>query len=113
MVQWATAEITKVQALAFLAISVAVIIAIGATFYRTKALVPTAVMAITGGLVLYAVHNTGVFQQKVGEDIHGLRPAVVLAAAAHTSGLAPQLTTRQHAHLQHKRAAGTDSRSWS
>lgn len=78
MTQWLTQEILKLQQVAEGAVVLVVITVVIATYARTKAIVPTVGALVFGFVVIWAVHNTGWFENKVGQEFNGLAPIVVL-----------------------------------
>lgn len=79
MTQWLTQEILKLQQVAEGGVVLLVILVVIATYAKTKAIVPTLGALVFGFVVIWAVHNTGWFETRIGQEFNGLAPTLVLA----------------------------------
>ena len=81
MITWATTMTGKVHALLLLMLGVAIVWGIIKTYHATHALVPTALVGLTGGAAMWFATSYLTVSDKVGTDMNpgaaGLRPVVV------------------------------------
>lgn len=83
MIDYLTEKLTEVQTLLLAGLAVLVIWAVATVFLKTRALIPTAVMLVVGGLVLWGTANSDWFAEKIGEEASlGDQTIVVPFAAA-------------------------------
>lgn len=76
MIDYLTEKLGEVEALILAGLTVVVIWAVAMVFIKTRALIPTAVMLVVGGLVLWGTANSEWFAEKIGEE--AAAPAVVV-----------------------------------
>lgn len=77
MIDYLTEKLGEVEALILAGLTVVVIWAVAMVFIKTRALIPTAVMLVVGGLVLWGTANSEWFAEKIGEEADAA-PAVVV-----------------------------------
>jgi len=68
VIDYLTEKLTEVQTLLLAGLVVVVIWSVATVFIKTRALIPTAVMLVVGGLVLWGTANSDWFAEKIGEE---------------------------------------------
>lgn len=68
MIDYLTEKIAEVEVLILAGLGLVVIWCVLMVFVKTRALIPTAVMLVVGGLVLWGTANSDWFAEKVGEE---------------------------------------------
>lgn len=68
MIDYLTEKLSEVQTLLLAGLAVVVIWAVATVFLKTRALIPTVVMLVVGGLVLWGTANSDWFAEKIGEE---------------------------------------------
>lgn len=77
MTQWLTQEIMRLQQVVEAGVVLLGISVVIATYARTKAIVPTVGALVFAFIVIWAVHNTVWFEDKIGQEFNGLAPIVI------------------------------------
>lgn len=68
MTEWLIHEINQAQAVVQAGVVLLGVVVVVATYARTKAMVPTLGALLFAGVVIWAVNNTGWFEEKIGQE---------------------------------------------
>lgn len=68
MTEWLQSEIAQIQLVVEAAVVLLGVGVVIATYARTRAIVPTIGAIVFAGVVVWSVHNTAWFSDKVGEE---------------------------------------------
>ena len=72
MTEWLLHEINQAQIVVQAGVVLLGIVVVVATYARSKAIVPTLGALLFAGVVIWAVNNTGWFEEKIGEEFNSL-----------------------------------------
>ena len=75
MTEWLIHEINQAQAVVQAGVVLLGVVVVVATYARSKAIVPTLGALLFAGVVIWAVNNTGWFEEKIGQEFESLDSA--------------------------------------